>query len=241
MSFWTSVQYCYPAVKPPVVTTLQLADLFERVQALEWLEASRFPSLKVKFGKKIDLNRRSLTEEVPTSMPRISRLRTQALDISLSPRDNRREGDTVDALRKQSRSIYRAFINLGSFSRAMTEKFNYQTDENPQGVFLDGLSFEVGPVNFGTLNDDRIDHVGWMSLSVSGPGYCYPVQPHEVMRDVRTDERIEEVVDIVRELWPVPPRRPSRQIIKHRNEMGDRFGGVSPDEPLDWFWMISDS
>lgn len=241
MSFWTSVEYCYPAVKPPVVTTIQLADLLEQVRTLEWLNPPPFPSLKVKFGKTIDKNHRLLTDEVSAGIPGVSRLRSQKLDLSLSPRDKRTEGDALLMLRKREHAIYRAFMSLGRFPKEMVEEFNFQTEENSHGVFLEGISFEIGPVGIGDLNDTYVEDVGWMSLGVSGPGYCFPVMPREVMERVRSDDRLSAVAEIVRKMWPVNAGRPPKHIAKQRLEMGVRYGGVSPDEPLDWFWAIDES
>jgi hypothetical protein len=238
MSFFTSLVYYRPC-PPPVVTGKELMRFVDEVHRSGVLAEEGLSTLQVKFGRSIDQDQHGTLwqEEIA---PRMFVTHQIEWDISLkAPADMRA---ALDALAKDSRRIYRAYL---AFKKVRNEVLSPVTrtnsPENSRDYCPSGLSFEVGPVKIYDLRSDAPTLAGWMHASLSGYGYLYPWTFREVLQRLESTPEIQRIASVCRSCWPVPPEVPKPQIVAVRKQLGEVWPYENFDKPWDWYWGIQES
>jgi hypothetical protein len=191
MSFWTTFHFIRPG-PPPAVSSVQLATFLERFRAEVELTSPRFTT-RVIFGRRVDRDTREIDEERVTKIGGafIAEDVTRPLDI-----DARSFDESVSALRKVDRRVYRAEILVGD-----VPPLTYGPAEtNTDGLWLAACGLKVGPIAVTSLEGDELTLVSWLALNIGGQGYLWPRKPEDVRADIEAMPAMQQATSICREL-----------------------------------------
>lgn len=241
MGFYSSLIF-YRPTPPPFVTGARLAEFIDRFDALGVIKGGQWRAVKVKYGTAIDQNDRRLNEPeeiVEEEHCSISTIREQSLDVNWN-NDEDQADRTPPTSRGDARSVYRAFVSLGSAHQALFDALRFDTPKNGDSFAPSSWSLELGVISTEALGGDEAFHVGWIGVSLSGNGYCFPRTMREIVDLARAQSDVQRVERLCREFWPVAPQAPS----KHQQALRKKMGGLWPydrvDLPLDWSWTLSE-
>lgn len=237
MSFHTSLLFYRPA-KPPLITGTQLGEFVDRLRSTHTLLDSGWRTLSVKFGRSIDSDNSPAVFDVPIA-PQLSRFESIDWDI-----DFRASGiqEIVDRLTSASRQVYRAAISLGDLRDDVIAAIQRRNSpENDIDLLLHELGFDLGPVELHQLGNDCVWEVGWMSLSISGPGYLFPWAFRDVVARLESSALVGQITDVCRLTWPVTPLPVTAEAIAQRREAGELWPYGDLAKPCDWYWGVAEA
>jgi hypothetical protein len=241
MSFFSSLVYYRPTA-PPSVTGDDLArflDLLAQSGAIaqEWLL-----SLDLKFGRRIDKDAKPATWLEPIKgHPYTARYRDIKWDVDVK-HDPGNVAMLLQHLRGEPRSIYRAYIGLGSLADEAAESLRLPPSAENELTFCpDSLSVEVGPVQLCRLACEEPAEVGWVEVRFSGNGYLYPYTLRDLIARAESSPAVRRVTDACRSFWPVEPLPPDAATIGLRKQMGKLWPYDDLDRPWDWYWGIHET
>lgn len=238
MSFWSSLNLVRTA-RPPIVSVAAIGHFIGKILATGALDGDEQTECEIKYGSRIDVDDKT----------------TNVIDWDVSgyigttrdyPWDRSETFPTLaamsDALRTDSRSVYRAFINLGSLQQDLVSAVSREaSEENEEGLTLCNLSFNVGPVIVEVLEGDSQAMVGWMGLTFSGPGYFFPWDYRHARQRAESVILIRELTALCREAWPVPTSPISEQVVESRRQLASLWLYDDLAAPVDWLWFPSES
>lgn len=237
MAFFTTFTY-YRQGKPPVIAGTQLAEF---VRAFDRLGiASIYGSLAVtlKFGSAIDADDRPAiwVENIGSGIATTREIRWDVAKRcgALS--------ELADSIAGLDEPIHRGHLDLGV---AVTEVCNavqrIGSPENTVDLTLDSWSLEIGPCFTRSLSADDSCLAGWIGLNLSGYGYLYPWTLAELVKRAEREPAIQKLMDLCNQTWPVEASAPRRADIRIRRKMGNLWPYPSLNEPLGWYWGISET
>lgn len=235
MGFYSSLTY-YRPTNPPVVTTPQLADFIERVRDTGLTQSSGFMDVSLKYGPRISKN----FAETFWAVPIISGLFSiREIEWDFKSRFSSFD-EIIKALRQTDQPIYRGRISLGLVVDDVCHQiYRLNSPENTDDFTPGELGFELGPITNGLMNDDDYIHVGWMSLNLHGYGYLYPWTPQDAIRRVLAVDKIQRLMQVAREMFPVSPSDVGRREKSARKRLGRAWPYPTMDVPYDWCWGIN--
>jgi|GEM_PF-2978102 len=151
--------------------------------------------------------------------------------------------DFLDSL--EETPLLHAHVSLGSVPRETAIRLDVKSSENtctacPYAVSL----FLTSAWSTCMLGSDREYFVGQLGLSISGPGYCFPRKPREIIDDIRTDPGVTPLLRVLEEAWPTEVRQ-----IEHARDV--LSGVLEPDlwpyddvrQPTspEWLWGVHET
>lgn len=244
MSSYTSLLY-YSPLAPAKLKTGDLAVFVDAFSRLGVTDAGLI-YFHVKFGTSVRQDDRpaSWMEESEGAGYIIGRLAHLDWDL-----DEKKEclSEVASALRNHDQQVYRADLSLGTASAAVIGAVSRdEMPENKSPLCLWDWRLSIGPVQLGTLQvdgivDDRDLVAGWMALSLSGQGYMYPWTSQDLVRRAQDQSGIRAAMELCRSTWPVPSKRPGFLERRRRRKMRDCWPYAEVNQPLDWFWGVSES
>lgn len=238
MSFYTSLCYYRPG-NAPVITGGGLARFIQRVADTNLVQRSPFSSLEVKFGSAIDQDERETFWIEPTNSV-VGVFHEIDWDIEVSEAEQLE--DILASIANEHRNVYRASANLGFLKETIASAINREpSEENEIGFFPDSLSLSIGPVTLAALSSESAWRAGWVSLSLHGGGYLYPMTFDDLVAKASGSNEISQLCEICRALWPVPSRRPEPSEVNARQQHRDLWPYDNFDRTLDWCWGIFES
>jgi len=238
MSFWSSL-ILTRAAPPPMVTTDAIAAFLRNVATSGALVGRENALCQVKYGPRVDADDCATDvlewDESSTS----SMIREYLWDWSETFPS---VAALADRLGADSRSVYRAYLDLGEMHPDIVTALTREpSEENEVGLCLSGLGFSVGPVLVAGLGSDAPALAGWMGLMLSGPGYFFPWEYRQVREQAEAVGSIRRLAEICRLAWPVPPIAPSQESIAGRRQLGELWLYNDFALPQDWLWFVSES
>jgi hypothetical protein len=151
-------------------------------------------------------------------------------------------GAMADSLDADSRPVYRAWLALGSLhpeaAAALTRE---PSEDNEVGLYLSTLSFTVGPVRVRGLGSEAEALVGWMGLTVGGPGYFFPWEYREARKRAEGVGLVNALAEVCRRTWPVRPVPASAEVIAARRELSELWLYDDVRLPQGWWWFADES
>ncbi len=122
----------------------------------------------------------------------------------------------ANALATDRGIVYRAFLNLGELHPDIRTALTRQpSEENRVGLYLSEASFSVGPVLVAGLASEAPALVGWMGLTLSGPGYFYPWTYRQARERAEAVGLVRRMAEVCRAAWRVPPAAASAELVAH--------------------------
>ena len=234
MGFFTSLLYYRPG-RPPLITGETLSQFIRRLIETDLVEKTRL-SLKVKNGRAIDQDRHD-TSRLVMLMPGLGQYEDIEWDVTVSAQGG--FDGLVNPIANDQSAIYRAYINFG-FLPSTSRITRQPSDQNTVGLYPDGLSFLVEPVQSSNLGTECW-HVGWLALSFSGHGYLYPWTLRDIVKRAQDSPEIMRLCDICRSTWPVPSRRPSFLEVRRRKKYSLLWPYDDFKKPYDWYWGVRET
>ncbi len=251
MSAWTSAILYRPG-PPPVIMPVSLADFIEKLVALDILQESPRLHAELKFGKSIDQDMKEITYlENPEAT--VTAIKHMPMDAEIN---NTTIAEMLHWLRSPFKKkglftrqlidpiIYRSYIDLGELKENVRKDFMREEDpENNIGSFwLSSFSFNIAPETVADPQGDGTRYmVGWISISISGQCYLWPWKYEEVLALIKANEGMQQILELCKSTWPLPPVEPTQVLIEMRKSMGHLWGGTDYDAPPDWRWTINES
>lgn len=202
MSFYSGIEYTLHA-PAPVVTADRLAAFLRAFAALD-ISDNHLLSARVRCGGPIDASdENGLDEEViDPDYPGIATFDKLPCEIdefrvpSLAA-----AADLVAALKP--RTVYRAYIGLGSAPNDLTKRVGRAFAENESSFVPHTWGFQIGPIRPGRLDDMQdAAPVGWISLSLSGHGYFWPRTAADIARELNAEPAVQAAMSCIADHWP---------------------------------------
>lgn len=239
MSFWTSLYYTRPTA-PPAITGDDLARFLLAFDGLSVTRDRALRSLQVKFGKSIDHDKKPTSWiEWNPSLPEIGT--TASIEWDLDHHGSLSLVDAAGLVTGRAHRVYRAFVDLGGACESICNALRVDAPENTAGLHVGGWALECGVIEASHMGDGTEFQVGWIAVSLSGGGYCFPKPRREVLRDAARHPDVQRVMELCRRTWPVAPARPGWSVRRQRKRMGELWPHDSFDEPMDWFWTMHET
>jgi hypothetical protein len=237
MSFWSSLKLARGGAAP-VVTAAAIGAFIRELASTGALVGGEEPQCQIKYGRRVDADEKT-TEVVERNEFGIGITREYPWDRS----------DTfpslaamADALATDRRKVYRAFLRLGDVHRDIATALTRQPSEaNHDGLYLNLASFSVGPALVAGLASETESLVGWMDLTLSGPGYFYPWIYRQARERTEGVSLVRRMADVCRAAWPVPPVAASAKLIASRRQLDTLWLYDDLAMPQDWLWFVSES
>lgn len=235
MGFYSSINLYYPLIEPPRLSLRDAALFCERFRTLGVVKPETSPG-QASFtpGDRIDIDFADSDgwEEPTPAFPDGRQCEHPEGAWVFPHRTTIAWSERLETLKQMSDPAYRLFVSLGDLTDDLCNRLHVPSPENDQAFAPVSCSIEAGPVLIGP--EDVVDDV-WASslftIKFSGQGYCFPRTHREVIEQAKQQPEIQAVADLVRETWPIEPKKPPKRIIEHRKRMGDAFMG-DPEEPL---------
>lgn len=125
-----------------------------------------------------------------------------------------------------------AHVSLGNVPRETAIRLDVKSPENTRTACPHAVSlFLTSARAIHMLGSDRAYRVGQLGLSISGPGYCFPRKPREIIDDIRTDPGVTPLLRVLEECWPTEVRQ-----IEHARDLLSSV--LEPDLwPYDDVWQ----
>jgi hypothetical protein len=237
MSFDTTLQY-YRPTEPPRVTGADLARFVRGFHDLKLVDEDGRRTVQVKFGEAIDQDERPTSWNEPVNnVVSVSR----EIEWDLNDRCESLQA-AADWLAEHPRPVYRAYLDLGLATDEVFEHLRrIDSPENDVNLLLDSWSLEIGPVESHDIEAQRVFHVGWISVEISGHGYLYPWTFAELVQRAEDHPSLRRLTEFCRTVWPVRPLRPNGWTRRGRKRMGELWPYRELDRPWDWFWGLCES
>lgn len=229
-----------------------LADFVRALARTGVFDPGQGDYFHVKFGRSIDKDEKSTTIYEPIAgIPSISTVRSIPWDIEHS---HIPQSDAIALLKKHDRSLYRASVSLGMLRKDLFEALQTpRPDDGQMNLGLWDCHVILEPVELSTLDGDDTFLVGWMSVSISGNGYCFPWTPRDLTSRAASLNTLRPMTEVCRQFFPVDPagtpnvmtklspalRR--RKVRAMRKRMGDLWPFEDLDREWDWFWGVSET
>lgn len=241
MSYYTSLVFYRPA-KPPAITASDLGRFIARIHDEGLLVDDGLRVLQLKLGDSIDQDEKRATclEELEHAPGLFV---TKDIEWDLELRAPTTIADMIAGLANDNRRIYRAVALLGSPIDAVLNPITRtNSPENDVSFCPDTLGIDIGPINIGGLAADHPPlFVGWIGVSLSGSGYLFPWTSRDVLKRLEGKEPIQQLMEVCRSTWPVPPRELENRFIDMRRDIGDHWPYDELSKPWDWYWGFDES
>jgi len=239
MSFWSSLLF-YRPTKPPIVMGKTLAAFVGQLQQIGILKNEMLLPMHLKFGESIDQDDRPTSWEEPITE---DGLITTDVEIEWDVEKKVKSlEDIIQELGHHTPHIYRASISLGVASRDVIESLQrLNSPQNKHDLSLHDCWLNIGPQEIYDLNSEESALVGWMSLSLCGPGYLYPWTFPELVSRAEACQKIVAAAKLCRSTWPVEPSVPPVTIQEARMKLGELWPYADFNLPWDWYWGIAES
>ena len=235
MAAFTTAHFYRPG-PPPIVTMEQLAYFMGTIADVGLISNFK-PTVKAKFGARIDSDDLPTTITVP-----LNDLMDEERDIDWDvDKEFPNLLDAINFMRKRgNRTIYRSWVTLGDLSKDVIDVIDHPAlEKGGNALWLDTVGLELAPIIVNT-NDDKEFHVGWMSVNLSGYGYLYPWTHDELRTRIAGQSKLCQIGQLCRSFWPVPLEYPSPETVSLRKEMGQLWGS-DLEAPKDWRWVFAES
>ena len=178
MGFHTSFHLAYPT-DPGVLTGATIKGLIEQLLP-HCREGSTFRSIGVAYGDRPSSSDRSAAYQVPTEIPGLS-LAGFRWDFQSWPKST---GELLGALTGfEEKNIHRALVAFGALTDEVAARLKREPGpENEIGLYPYDISILIEPIEVEPDDeDDEPVQVGWVAISISGSGYCYPWTQQELI------------------------------------------------------------
>lgn len=236
MSFYTVLHFVRPTA-PPLVTGRDLAGFVREVAALRLTEPGNGFDFSVRFGRRIDLDRKPIVQTRRLSAC-VSTHRFIDWDMEEHHADL---AGVCDALAGQSRTIYRAHVGFGFLRDEIYAALSRAgSPENTIDLRIDSLGITIEPIRLECLGSAHDQFAGWMSLDVSGPGCIWPWTLPDLIRRAEGVAGLRRAMDVCRRTFPVVPRRPSWWVRRARRRALAFWPCDDVNAPLDWSWGVTE-
>jgi len=200
MSFYTSLCLYRPG-KPPSVTGPTVARVVGELLQTGLFERRGAEYFRIKFGTAIDQDALGTFVEVPDLQHSlISTFRSIDWDIR---HDNVIADNALALLSNHDRAIYRAAINLGRLRDDIVQSLQTpRPDDGAMNLHLSDCSFDLGPVEIGTIESEERIRAGWMEVSFSGNGYLRPWTVSDLISRAASSAPLKSINEICRRHFP---------------------------------------
>jgi hypothetical protein len=224
------------------MTANDLGVFLGRIREGGFLADDGLRNLQVKFGDSIDQDDKgtSSLEELEHA-PGLFVSHDIEWDLELE--DPVGIAEMIAALANDERRIYRASAMLGTAIDAILKPITRtNSPENERDFCPYSLSVDIRPIRIGSLAcDEPVMFVGWIDISLSGPGYLFPWTPRHVVRRLEATDSTQRMMELCRSMWPLPPRELEDRIVEMRWEIGERWPYDELNKPWDWYWAVDES
>lgn len=236
MSFYSSLLLARNA-SPPAVSASDIGGFLRKLAVTGGLENEDTLSCKIKYGSSIDV------DELSTEVVEQSGLITVFKEYPWDRDDTFTSIESMaDSLSSDTRSVYRAYLQIGSLHDDITSVLTREPcEDNDCPLYLTNASFEIGPVEAYALSCQETASVGWMALHFSGPGYFYPWTYRQARERVESVERAQQLAKVCRQTWPVLPAPPAPEVIENRQQLEDLWLYDDIAKPNGWLWFVAES
>jgi hypothetical protein len=83
--------------------------------------------------------------------------------------------------------------------------------------------------------------MGWIAISVSGPGYLYPWTFRDVLNRLEGTPEIHRIMEMCRSFWPAPSLPPEPDIVELRRQVAELWPYDDFARSWDWYWGLHES
>lgn len=237
MSFYTSLIYHRPGT-PPLVKSADLSNFLRRIHDTKLLDEGGGTTLKIKFGKSIDYNKKR-TWHLKRLTSGLFSYQEIEWDLELSDATLL---EMIERIASDQRTIYRAFVILGNPIQDVLRPLTRQNSPENEIDFLPfDLSLELGPIECGDLASAEPQHVGWIGLGLSGSGYLFPWTFPDVLQRLQASPEIQIITEVCRSFWPVIEPATKSLFTRIRESVVGKTTTNATVVPSDWAWGLNET